>query len=48
MIEQRAVERELVSLGMPMLEAKHVPYDKEEWFRREFDAQENAELTAQD
>lgn len=42
------VARELTNLGMPMLEAKHVPYDNEEWFRREFDAGESAALTAQD
>lgn len=42
------VARELTSLGMPMLEAKHVPYDNEEWFRREYGAGESAALTAQD
>ncbi|CAB3774583.1 hypothetical protein [Paraburkholderia humisilvae] len=40
--------RELANLGMPMLDAKHVPYDKEEWFRREFDAGEDAAMTAQE
>jgi len=42
------VARELVSLGVPLLDAKHIPYDEEEWFRREFDAGENAAMTAQD
>lgn len=43
-----AVSRELTSLGMPMLEAKHVPYDNEDWFRHEFDAGESPALSAAD
>lgn len=42
------VSRELTNLGVEMLEAKHVPYDNEEWFRREFESGESASLTAQD
>lgn len=42
------VSSELVKLGMPLLDAKHAPYDDEEWFRREFDAGENPALTAAD
>ncbi|CAN7780598.1 hypothetical protein LJR296_007974 [Cupriavidus necator] len=44
----KEVARELESLGVPLLEARHIPYDNEEWFRREFDAAESAELTAQE
>jgi hypothetical protein len=33
---------------VPLLDAKHIPYDEEEWFRREFDAGESAAMTAQD
>ena len=40
--------RELESLGVPLLDARHIPYDNEDWFRREFDAAESAELTAQE
>lgn len=35
-----------MSLGVPVMEAKHIPYDNEEWFRREFDACESAAMTA--
>jgi hypothetical protein len=28
------VARELVNFGMPLLDAKHIPYDEEDWFRR--------------
>ncbi|MBN3729387.1 hypothetical protein [Burkholderia sp. Tr-20390] len=42
------VARAFVGLGVPLLEAKHIPYDNEEWFRREFDAGESAAMTAQD
>ncbi|WP_334043579.1 hypothetical protein [Burkholderia ambifaria] len=40
------VARELMTHGVPLLEAKHLPYDEEEWFRREFDAGESAGMTA--
>jgi hypothetical protein len=43
-----AVSHELTKLGIDMLEAKHVPYDNEDWFRREFDAGESPSLTAAD
>jgi hypothetical protein len=42
------VARELVNFGMPLLDAKHIPYDEEDWFRREFDAGETAPMTAKD
>lgn len=42
------VSRELTRLGMDMLDAKHVPYDNEDWFRREFEARESAPMTAQE
>lgn len=40
------VAHELVKLGVPMLEARNVPYDNEAWFRREFDGGEGAAMTA--
>ncbi len=40
------VARELASIGVPLLEAKHIPYDYAEWFRREFDGGESAAMTA--
>jgi hypothetical protein len=40
------VARELVKLGVDALEAAHIPYDEEEWFRREFDGGESASMTA--
>lgn len=40
------VARELVRLGVPLLESKHIPYDNAEWFRREFEGGENAAITA--
>jgi hypothetical protein len=43
-----AVSRELANLGTPLLDAKQVPYDNEDWFRREFDAGESPVLTAAD
>lgn len=40
------VSRELQRLGISMMEAKHIPYDNEDWFRREFDGGEDAGMTA--
>lgn len=40
------VARELVKLGVPLLDAKHIPYEDEEWFRREFEGGEGAGITA--
>ncbi|WP_157649224.1 hypothetical protein [Burkholderia ubonensis] len=40
------VARELTDLGMPLLEARHVPYDNEDWFRHQFEAGENASMAA--
>ncbi len=41
-----AVERELMSLGMSMIDAKNAVSDNEDWFEREFDGGEFAEITA--
>ncbi|GAB2881135.1 hypothetical protein GCM10027277_57800 [Pseudoduganella ginsengisoli] len=40
------VARHLSTLGMDMLEARQVPYDNEEWFRREYEGGEDAGMTA--
>lgn len=40
------VARDLASLGMDLLEARHVPYGNEEWFRREFKGVDGDGITA--
>jgi hypothetical protein len=40
------VARELAALGVDTMEARNIPYDNDEWFRREFDGGENAYMTA--
>ncbi|MDO8728519.1 MAG: hypothetical protein Q7K26_01360 [bacterium] len=41
-----AVERELIQLGFPVLDAKHVVPDHTDWFEREFNGSESAAITA--
>lgn len=41
-----AVSRELTALGVDSVEAKHVPYENEEWFRAAFDDGQDAEKVA--